>query len=64
MAREMTGVAVGRENFQSGALGRSGQRVRVLAHVNRAGDVLTAAIVANGLGDGENVRFSERSAQR
>ena len=55
MAREMTGVgvtpssrwmmrldAVGRQHLERGALGRPGQRVRVLAHVERAVDALAA----------------------
>jgi len=35
----------------------------VLAHVERAGGALGAPVVADGLGDGENVGFGERSAK-
>ncbi len=55
---------VGRQNFQRGALRRGGQRVRIFAHLKRAVDVLAAAVIANGLGDGENVGFVEGAGQR
>ena len=74
MAREMTGVgvtpssrwmigldAVGRQHFERRALRRAGQRVRVLAHVERAVDALAAAVVADRLGDGQDVRLGERA---
>ena len=35
--------AVGRQDFERRALGRPGQRVRVLAHVERAVDALARA---------------------
>jgi hypothetical protein len=54
---------VGRQNFESGALGRSGNRMGVLAHVERAIGALGAPVVADGLSDGENVGFGERPAQ-
>ena len=56
MAREMTGVgvtpssalndgldAVGRQHLQRGALGRVGERVRVLAHEERTVDARACA---------------------
>ena len=52
--------AVGRQHLERGALGRPGQRVRVLAHVERAVDALAAPVVADGLGDGQDVRLGER----
>ena len=61
-SRWMIGLdAVGRQHFQGGALGRAGQGVRVLAHVERAVDALAAAVVADGLGDGQDVGLGERA---
>ena len=51
--------AVGREHFERGALRGRGQRVRVLAHLKRAIGAVAAAVIANRLGDGENVRLGE-----
>ena len=51
--------AIGRQDLQRGALGRTGQRVRVLAHVERAIRALAAPIVADRLGDGQDVRLGE-----
>ena len=56
--------AVGGQHFQRGALGRAGQRVRVLAHVERAVDALASPVVADRLGDGQDVGLGERAAQR
>ena len=39
----------------------AGEGVRVLAHVERAVDALAAAVVADGLGDGEDVGLGERA---
>ncbi len=50
---------VGRQDFERGALGRPGDRMGVLAHVERAVGALVAAVVADGLGDGQNVGFGE-----
>ena len=55
---------VGRQDFERGALGRPGDRMGVLAHIERAIGALGAPVVADGLGDGENVGFGERPAQR
>ena len=52
------------EHFERRALGRAGQRVRVLAHVKRSINALAAPVVADGLRDGQNVRLGERAAQR
>ena len=54
----------GGQNFQRGALRGRGQGVRVLAHVQRAVDAVAAAVIANGLRDGENVRLGECAVQR
>ena len=56
--------AIGGEDLESRALCRSGKPVRVLTHEQRAIDALHAPEVADGLGDGENMRFGERAAQR
>src|SRR5262249_4490605 len=44
--------------------GGPGPRVRVLAHVERAVDPLTAAVVADGLSDRRDVGLGERAAER
>ena len=51
--------AVGGEHFEGGALRRAGEGVRVLAHEERAVDALLAAVLADGLGDGEDVGLGE-----
>ena len=56
--------AVGREHFERGALCGRGKPVRVLAHLQRAADVLAPAVIANGLRDGENMRLGERAVRR
>ena len=55
---------VGRQDLKRGALGRRGQRVRVLAHVERAVRALATPVVADGLGDGQDVGLGERAVQR
>jgi hypothetical protein len=55
---------VGRQHLERRALGGPGDAVRVLAHVERAVDALAPAVVADGLGDGQDVGFGERAAQR
>ena len=55
---------VGRQDFERRPLGRTGQRVRILAHVERTIGALAAPVVADGLGDGQDVRLGERAAQR
>jgi len=55
---------VAREHFQRGALGRRGQSVCILAHVERTVGALTPPIVADGLGDRQNVCLGEGTAQR
>src|SRR5436190_11192847 len=56
--------SVARQHFQRGALGRPGKGVCVLTHIQRAVGALTLPIVANGLGDRQNVRLGKRTAQR
>src|SRR6266516_16538 len=56
--------AVRRQHFEGGALGRFGQGVRVLSHVERAVDRLTAAVVADALRDRQNVGLGERAEER
>ena len=48
-----------RKHFQRGAVRRRGQRVGVLAHEDRAADIRGLAIGANGLRDGQDMRFCE-----
>src|SRR5262249_10961025 len=55
---------VGRQHLQCGALGRRGQSVRVLAHVEGTGRALSAPVIADGLSDGEDVGLRERATQR
>jgi hypothetical protein len=47
------------ENFKRGMLGGPGKRVRIPSHKQRAIDTLHATKVADGLGDGQNMGFSE-----
>ena len=51
--------AVGREHFQGGTLRRTGNRMRVLAHIKGTIDTLLLAVLANCLRDGKDVRFGE-----
>ena len=55
---------VSRQHLDGGALGWPGQGVRVLSHVERAVDPLGAAVVADGLGDGQDMGLGERAAKR
>src|SRR5271165_1765707 len=77
IACEMTGVGVtppvtldeclhfvSRKDFQRRALGRTGQPMSVLAHIERAVDPLTAPVVANSLRNGQDMSLGERAAQR
>ena len=56
--------AIRSQNFKRGPLCRVGERVRVLAHVQRPVRTLRAPIVADSLRDGQNVGFGKRSVQR
>src|SRR5207245_3941616 len=56
--------AVRRQHLQSGALGRLGHSVGVLAHVERAVDPLAAAIIANRLCDRRDMSLGEGPAER
>src|SRR5581483_1948560 len=56
--------AVGGQDFEGGALGRPRQGVRVLAEVQRAVGAPAAAVVADGLGDGQDVGLGEGAVQR
>ena len=56
--------SIARQDLQRRALGRAGQRVRVLAHVERAVRALAAPVVADGLGDSQDVSLRERAVQR
>ena len=56
--------AVGRQDLERRALRGRGNRVRILAHVERAIRAVSAPVVANGLRDGQNVRFGEGAAKR
>ena len=58
------GDAVGGQDFEGGLLGRAGEGVRVLAHVNRAGDALSRTIFADRLRDGEDVGLGEGAVCR
>ena len=55
---------IGGQHFEGGALGRRGERVGVLAHVERAVNALLSPVIADGLGDRQDVRLGERAAQR
>ena len=55
---------IGGEDFERRALGGPGKRVRVPPHEQRAIDALHAPEVADGLGNGQNMGFGERAAQR
>ncbi len=56
--------AVGRQHLERRALRGAGQRVRVLAHEQRAVDALRAPVVADRLRDREDVRLGEGAGQR
>ncbi len=56
--------AVCSQHLQRRPVCRLRERMRVPAEIQRAADVVGAAIVADRLGDGEDVRFGERAAQR
>ena len=51
------------EDFECCALSWPGKRMRVFAHVKRAIGCLRAPIIANGLGDREDVRLGERAVE-
>ena len=55
--------AVGCQHLQGGVLRRLAEGVRVLGHVQRAGDALAGTVFHDGLGDGHDVRLIERSLQ-
>ena len=55
---------IGSENFQCGALRRSGQRVRVLAHIERTRRSLGFPVIANRLRDRKDMGFGKRAIQR
>ncbi len=55
---------VGRENLKSGRAGRNRQGVGVDAQVERPIDALTAAVLADRLGDGQDVVFVEGAVKR
>jgi hypothetical protein len=55
--------AIARQYLDGRTLGRSGKRVRVLAHEKRAFDFLGAAVFANRLSNRQDVRLRERFAQ-
>src|SRR5581483_6649219 len=74
MAREMTGVGVTPSSRwttavtplaarTSRAVGRAGEGVRVLAEVERPVDALGRAVLADRLGDGEDVGFGESAVE-
>ena len=54
---------VGRQHLERGTLRRPRERVRVLAHVERTGDGLRLPVLADRLGDRQDVRLIERAAQ-
>ena len=56
--------AVGREDFERGALRGRGRGVRILAHEQRPADAFALAVFADGLRDRENVRLGERAVER
>ena len=57
------GDALSDEHLDGGAPGRTGQRVGVLADVQRTGDALSGAVLHDGLGRGRDVGVVERGVQ-
>ena len=55
--------AIGGEDFQGGALGERGERMGVLGHEHRPRRPVGSSIVADCLGDGENVRLGESAVE-
>jgi hypothetical protein len=55
--------AVGDEHLERRAQRRLGQCVRVLPHVERAVDPLVTAVIADGLGDRDDVGLGERAGE-
>jgi hypothetical protein len=56
--------SVSRQHLQRRALGGAGQRVRVLAHVERSVRALAVPVLADGLGDSQDVGLGERAVER
>ena len=56
--------AIGREHFESRALRRPRNGVRILPHVERPVDGLPSPVLAKCLCDGQNVSFIERAVKR
>jgi hypothetical protein len=56
--------AVGRQYFESAAMSRLGQCVRVAPEIEGPIDALLAAVVADGLADGQNMSLVEGMIQR
>src|SRR3546814_4108476 len=56
--------AVGGQHFQRAVAGRLRQRVRVDAQEQRAVDALLLAVLADGLGDGQDVLLVEAAVER
>ena len=52
------------QHFDRGVLGRSGSGVRILSYIERTVDPFTAAIVADGLRDRQDVSLGERRTER
>src|SRR5215472_8484660 len=52
---------VGRQHFERCALRRSGYRVRVLTHIERAIRTLTTPVLTDRLCDSDNMSFGERA---
>ena len=59
VALDKGGDIVGSQHFECGALCRAGKGVRVFAHEQRPGDAVLSPVIADGLRDGEDVRFGE-----
>ena len=55
---------VGRQYFEGGSLRRTRQGMRVLSHQERAVNSIGPPVVADGLGDRQDVRFSEGPIER
>ena len=56
--------AIGGEHFEGGAKSRFGQSMRIHAKKQRAGDADAGAMIANGLGDGEDMGLVKAGRER
>src|SRR5215471_10478448 len=55
--------SLGREDFQRSALGRGRERMSIFSHVQRTIDILGSSVIANRLGDRQDMCLGEGAVQ-